>query len=267
MNSYDEFLSRPLPDWGISRATLRNVLAAYEIFLNERDAARIQASVASARRSGQWRGATAPFGYRRVAGALVPDPETAPVVRLIFELYDEFEFSRPVVEELARRGIVRMPSRRPWRSTHLYAVLRNCAYIGEVPYGGERHPGTHPPLVAKALWERVQAILARTTADRTIPPHGDVPPPLKGLLRCARCGRLFGYTWSRKARTGEKYGYYVHRAPDCPSIRLRSRDLDATINPSNVKSATVSSGQILLVLKDGTQDVIVFASSPSASRK
>ena len=58
-----------------------------------------------------------PQGYRRVDGAIVEDPEVAPVIRQIFELYATGRFSfQTLADHLNRLGI--RPRRGPSKSRH-----------------------------------------------------------------------------------------------------------------------------------------------------
>ena len=47
----------------------------------------------------------------------------------------------------------KFPRRRP------RVILRNRAYIGEVSYKDQWHPGTHEPIVDRYLFDLVQAVL------------------------------------------------------------------------------------------------------------
>ena len=50
----------------------------------------------------------------------------------------------------------------------LYLMLQNRIYRGEITHKGNAYPGEHQPIVDKALWDQVQAILAENRVDRAI---------------------------------------------------------------------------------------------------
>ncbi|MCB9746471.1 MAG: recombinase family protein [Alphaproteobacteria bacterium] len=102
----------------------------------------------------------APVGYvnvRRADGksVIVPDPERAPIIRKLFELYADGECS---LTELAQRGHeAGLRSRKASRKVHrgtLAKMLRNPIYMGDFIWKGVRYEGIHEPLISAELFER-----------------------------------------------------------------------------------------------------------------
>src|SRR5207249_3235979 len=136
----------------------------------------------------------APLGYRRAtvgggrpgtvldvgqrkagdeAVKLTPGPAAEQrVVRFMFERYDTGEAS---LGDLVREIKARWPGLRRWSHPVLRQMLRNPAYCGDLVWmrrsSGPRDGGVvivreaHPALVARALWDRVQARLARNCKE------------------------------------------------------------------------------------------------------
>ena len=48
----------------------------------------------------------------------------------------------------------------------LYLMLQNRIYRGEITHKGNAYPGEHKAIVDKALWDKVQAVLAENRVDR-----------------------------------------------------------------------------------------------------
>lgn len=131
----------------------------------------------------------APLGYRDHGRGLPkePDPLTAPLVSLAFELYATGTYSLDsLLEELARRGL-----RSRWGGAlsrnGLSVLLNNPFYFGliRIKKTGQAFAGVHEPLVSKALYERVQDVLQGRTPNRQ-KRHRFL---LQRLLKCARCHR------------------------------------------------------------------------------
>ena len=111
----------------------------------------------------------APYGYRRerndfrrtasgesyFGSLLVPEPEEARAVRVIFEQYLRLESIRRLSAWLARQGL-RTRRGHPWTLQALNWILRNETYLGRVRLGDIRAPGLHQPLVSVDLFARVQ---------------------------------------------------------------------------------------------------------------
>jgi hypothetical protein len=109
----------------------------------------------------------APLGFLDygAAKAKTLDPKTAPLVRQAFELYASRRFSlRALGPELHRRGL-RRPDGKPYPRTRLSKLLNNPFYSGliRIKKTGEYFAGIHEPLVSRAVFERVQAVMAGKT--------------------------------------------------------------------------------------------------------
>jgi DNA invertase Pin-like site-specific DNA recombinase len=95
----------------MGRLTL-NVLLSFAQFEREVTGERIRDKIAASKRKGMWMGGPVPFGYRLEARRLVPDPNEAPIIRMIFERYIAFVLS-PLW----------------WKSLPLAASGRSCVHM------------------------------------------------------------------------------------------------------------------------------------------
>src|SRR5205085_10602845 len=112
-----------------------------------------------------------------------------------------------LVEDLDRLGV---RPRRAQRFTlgPLAYMLKNRFYIGEVVYRGEVHKGEHAPIIAKDLFEAVQAKLRDAAVARKLP-RSRSPSFLAGLLHDDRGHRM---SPSHANKHGVRYRYYVSQA-------------------------------------------------------
>lgn len=196
--------------------------------------------------AGRWLGGRPNYGYRLVdtdqphpqrrkaaAGiklrVLEPDPDTAPVVQRIFELFDAGAGYRSIATILERDGLPSPgeigPTRHPrsagvWGGSAVRAILTNPRYLGHQVIGRQRRydelidptdpaAGTTsrqrwqptdiwvtsdttawPALVGRELWERVNARITSTRSPQRRRPRAEPGRYLlAGLVRCAVCGR------------------------------------------------------------------------------
>jgi site-specific DNA recombinase len=132
----------------------------------------------------------APIGYRNVDGpggkrVIVPDSDSAPVIRHLFDLFASGDFSLKELATKARNDGVTLRGPRIHKST-LHQILRKRLYSGDFDFNGQTYKGSYEPLVPKETWERVQSLLdshGKTNRHRI---RRDFP--FSGLVRCGHCG-------------------------------------------------------------------------------
>lgn len=158
----------------------------------------------------------APMGYLNEGNVDYKphDPERAPIITRLFELYATGEWTLADLVRYARaQGLTTRPMRRrrtpeemlseedelsdipkvarPVTEGHISRILRNPFYAGKVlgPDGMHIESTSHQPLVSRELFDRVQAELAR----KKVSIHYDVKldHPFRGFIRCAACKRVY----------------------------------------------------------------------------
>ena len=207
---------------------------------------RTRAAVLALATDGRWLGGRPNYGYRVVdtelphpnrakasAGArlrtLEPDPDTAPVVQRIFEMYDSGIGYRSIAQRLESEGIpspgevgpVRHPrSAGVWGGSAVRAILVNPRYLGHQVAGRQRRHdelldasdpalGTisrqhwqnpqgwswsdqpsWPPIIPAELFERVNKRITNTHGNNRRRPRAEPGRYLlAGAIRCGHCGK------------------------------------------------------------------------------
>src|SRR5690349_7929075 len=201
----------------MGRLTL-NVLLSFAQFEREVTGERIRDKIAASKKKGMWMGGNVPLGYDANERTLVINPDEAETVRRIFALYRELGCVRRVKEEADRLGL-RTKCRtaangaerggKPFSRGHLYTLLSNPIYTGQIMHKGQLHPGQQPALIDDASWSIVRDQLATNTSDHRHKAKAAEPSLLAGLLVDARGERL---TPSHAVKKGQRYRYYVSAA-------------------------------------------------------
>ncbi len=214
---------------------------------NRKNADNIRQSMAHKARSGGTIG-HAPIGYRNVrveidgkqVNTVHLDPDRAPLVRALFELYASGEYTAMDLRETAEdlglraRSIGQWKAERPLSLNSIYRVLADPYYAGYTVYENELFTGRHQPIVSQQLFDRVQDVL-EAHSNRGIH-HQQHHHYLKGLLFCARCheaGRTRRLIYTEaKGRNGTIYPYYVCRGRQldgCDLPHLRAETIERKI--------------------------------------
>jgi site-specific DNA recombinase len=205
---------------------------------------RVRAGNAKARSEGKCLG-FAPVGYLDGGSDSKPlDPERAPIVKRMFELYATGEWSVVQLSKWAHQQGLRSKPRRATRTTEemleggdnnspkasrplsksgVCLILSNPFYIGKLNHRGSTLNGMHQPLIDVALFNKVQEILDEHNhsvqyVDRDFYRY-------RGLAKC-RCGRFYT-PYTKKGHT-----YY------------RSSCLEHCDNPHSNLAETVMDGAV-----------------------
>lgn len=163
--------------------------------------------------NGNFIGQKPPYGYRKVVvkdgkrkcHTLEPDPDRAPIVKMVFELYASGTSASQIARTLRNMGIPTADGGK-WVTSSVKQMLTNDHYIGMVHWNKRKtvkvvedgdviatrprnhdylsYPGKHPAIIEQELWDAVQAIKGK------LPPVKDKAKnvnPFAGMVFC-RCG-------------------------------------------------------------------------------
>ena len=216
--------------------------------------------------NGWFIGNKAPYGYDRVSVkegkktcyTLSPNPDQAPIVKMIFEMYAEGYNTNKIVKHLNKHGIPTAKGGK-WKSSGVRKLRANLHYTGKVvwnryktvktvengevvvsrPTNNENmlvFPGRHEAIISQELWDAVKEL-----RDKLPPVKKGTKQtnPLAGLLFCA-CG-------CKMLRREYKYRGVERAAP---------RFLCAEQTECHTPSCTVSEVmvEIVEVLRDAIAD-------------
>ncbi|MBV9815039.1 MAG: recombinase family protein [Alphaproteobacteria bacterium] len=163
------------------------------------------------------------------------NPAEAETVRRIFALYRELGCVRRVKEEADQLGL-RTKRRRmangaerggtPFSRGHIYRLLSNPIYLGQIAHKGQLYPGQHQPMIDDGMWTAVQTQLASSARNHRRRTNSAESSFLAGLLVDAHGERL---TPSHAVKKGRRYRYYISatRVPEAAEDPIQSWRLPA----------------------------------------
>ncbi len=173
----------------MGRLTL-NVLLSFAQFEREVTGERIRDKIAASKKKGMWMGGNVPLGYDASERTLIFNPAEAETVRRIFTLYRELGCVRRVKEAADRLGLSTKRGTtasgierggKPFSRGHLYNLLSNPIYIGEIAHKGQLYPGQHPALIDADTWTTVRDQLATNASDHRRKVNAAEPSLLAGV--------------------------------------------------------------------------------------
>lgn len=167
-----------------------------------------------------WRPGLAPIGYKNILtnnriSQIVLDEKRAPVIRQMFERVAGKGHSGRIIKRWLDRIRFRTNKDKPLALSKVFTTLENPFYYGWFEFNGVKYKGLHPPIVTKALFDKVQKQL-------TVPPKEwhKKEFPFKVLCRCGSCGG--GVTAEEKYKKLKYGGFTKHIYYHC----ARSVDYD-----------------------------------------
>ena len=164
--------------------------------------------------NGYFIGQHAPYGYNKVVykegkkkcHTLEINPEQAPVVKMIFEMYRDGYGSHAIARELNKMGL-KTGKGNKWVAESLARIRVNEHYLGKTVWNRRQtiktvedgeivisrpmasdylvFPGKHPAIIEQELFDAVQAIRGHIPPNKGKTKHAN---PFAGLVFC-QCGR------------------------------------------------------------------------------
>ena len=130
-----------------------------------------------------------PVGYMRKPkekrAYLQIDPEKAPYIKRIFELYSTGKYSyKTLAKQLRDEGFMISPAVKCGKS-NIEDILNNPVYIGDFIFKGKRYyNANHEPIVSRELYSMCQDIIKSRTSGKSTK-HDFT---FSNLLKCSKCG-------------------------------------------------------------------------------
>ena len=216
------------------------MLLSFAQFEREVTGERIRDKIAASKKKGIWMGGLVPLGYDVKDRCLVINPAEAKTVRTLFRLYLELGTVRRLKEAADRLGLVTKCRHlspdpvggRSFTRGHLYQVLCNPIYVGEITHKRVRYAGRHEAIIDPETFGAVQARLNANAATRKCSTNSTVPSLLAGLVYDETGDRLCPTHAGKKAK---RYRYYIskpliHRADETQDgWRVPARELEQAV--------------------------------------
>lgn len=212
---------------------MRRTMANMASFTTEQQSVDVREGLARRIQEG-WFVGKAPYGYRNIRrngrGVVEIDPETGPVVRRIFHLY---AYERLTLDALADRltkeGLIYRKTLQRFPRSSLHNMLQDRAYMGEIEFKGDWHPGQHEPLIDLGTWQRVQTLLGGAVYQSHSMTYASE------RIVCGHCGHpITGERKTKRSKSGERqYVYYrctYYNKGDHPRIRVTESELDRQVS-------------------------------------
>lgn len=177
---------------------------------------------------------------------LIPLPQEAETVKLIFKLYLSGKGTNTIAKQINEKGIKRKLTNEVWRSSDISRLLKNEKYAGDALLQKEyyinlkRHKNNgeipqyyvendHEAIVSREDYLKVQQIIMKKTAKhKSYNSYG--LSPFSGKIRCSECNKNYLHRKNNRNTTYEKWIWscqtYIQRGRNyCKGYNIREKDL------------------------------------------
>ena len=201
----------------LGRLTL-NILLSFAQFEREIISERTRDKQVAARKKGKWTGGHILLGYDLDSrgGRLAINPKEAERIREMFRLYLEGTAVVEIVQRFDKQGWRnkqwttqdgKLYGGSPLRRCHIYKLLGNVLYAGQVKVGDEIFPGEHEAIIDQRTFDLAQKRLEENAWTPGNTHRVKFEALLRGLIYCSCCGSGMYSTYS--ANKERRYRYYV----------------------------------------------------------
>ena len=171
-------------------------------------------------RRGEWPG-WAPVGYLNnlKTHTIVLGPDKYKLVKKMFELYATGKYSIRRLLDVARKIGLKGKTGKNLSRSNMESILKNPFYYGVMLYKGEIYEGSHPPIITKQLFDKVQHVFKQRSNPTREKTHNFI---FRGFIRCGECGGMI----TAEIKKG-RYIYYhcTKRITKCSQKFLREEGL------------------------------------------
>lgn len=219
-----------------------------------------------------------PLGYlnsrdENKQSKIILDEKRAPIIKKMFEEFATGNHTLKSIWYLAKElNLCSRPTKKrnyeaPISRVAGYDILTNPFYYGEMRIKGELMPHIYPPIVSKALFDKVQIVLSGENPKMTKRDYKEMPFAFRGLVRCSTCGCTITPEIHRKPN-GKEYIYLkcghtrTECSQSCVSEKILLEQLEKEIFSQFKISATM-----LDLLKKNVREYLDVQSASKASVK
>src|SRR5574343_1974298 len=195
-----------------------------------------------------------PLGYVNVKGkGIVPDIETAKLIKKTFEAYSSGSFTlRQLRDKFNELGLKRK-SGKELAVSNYQKLLKNPIYTGLMLYNGEIHEGKHKPIISKKLFDSVQEVMNRKSKPHS---KGLKPFLYRGFFRCGECGCFI----TTETQKGHNYLRCTKRKNPCSQKYTREEIITSEIQ-KEIKKVSLPDDWAKWMLAENEKDKLVEAQS------
>lgn len=196
------------------------LVASFAQFERETLGERVTVNMVQMVQEGKWPGGTTPYGYMYDPESKVftINPDHAPIVKMVFELYLTGVGILGISRQLNDMGS-RRPSGVKWVPKNIIDILKNPVHAGKLKYKDVIYDDFVDPIIDTITFEQAEK-LREAKGEMHSRRAGPSAFPFSGVLVCGRCGKPMNGTTSKVKRKNGDIQIYKHYY--CPGFKNKT---------------------------------------------
>ncbi|PIS09262.1 hypothetical protein COT75_02390 [Candidatus Beckwithbacteria bacterium CG10_big_fil_rev_8_21_14_0_10_34_10] len=214
---------------------IRNIMMTVGQLDNELKGERVKDNMLACFRKGFWP-FKCPIGYQRKYQTKeqnkglppIKEPNLAPIIERMFHKAKSGIYNKTQLAKIMNGEGFGDYYKSKASHKIVDKILKRTFYYGYMysPKWNEYSWGEHKPLIDESTWNRAYQAVIMKKKNYTY--QDDELYPLKGILRCEKCGGLMT-TCPSKGRNGKVF-YYECGNRDCRKIRIQAKEVHGQFN-------------------------------------
>lgn len=222
-------VTEPIGEDSAQSHLMETILAGFSQFDNDIRTERARTGMQQRVREGRWVFGRIPLGYKSEKDEnkktiLAKDSEASKIIERAFIEYSTGLYSQAEIQKLVNTAGLKTRNGVKISKQTLNKILKNPVYAGYMPNPWENklEEGLHEGIVSKDIFNTCQAIMRGFKPSQMPRQRYNPEFPLRGLLRCEKCGRPL--TGSKSTGKTKRYGYY--HCYRCNGVSYRSDQIN-----------------------------------------
>ena len=169
------------------------------------------------------------LGYKVIDKKYVINPETAPVIKTIFEMYIK-GYTPPQILDYLNQNHIKSITGKEFKKNNLYYILSNKRYAGYYTYKDTEKKGGIPAIISEEIFNKAQSIMAKNKKAPARTKAIEEKYLLSSITKCGYCGRNVTGICGTSKSGGKKHFYYRcsshSKKTNCTLKSFRKKELE-----------------------------------------
>ena len=152
----------------------------------------------------------------------VIDPEKAPLIKKMFELYATRNYSLQKLSDIMNKKGLKTANKNKLVKSRIADLISDPFYCGKIRWNGEIYEGKQEAIISSDLFNKANDVMTR----KNTPKYSKHSFVFKGLIKCFECGGIIA--WEK--HKGIAYGHCNHHRKCSNKEWVKEKEIQEQLN-------------------------------------